>query len=120
MVELKNGRLWVKGEAQLLGEDVLVTVTGGDAPHIGSVSMALPRESLTGSGAPSATVSTYNFPGHLDNAVGDAVAKAVCSATGRKTVVTCGIHTDGITADEIAAVRTMTAELIGQLIAGLE
>lgn len=82
-------------EITWVGEDLSVLVTGGDKPHIGSISMATPRESLTGIGQ-SATVSTFVYPGHKDDVVGNQFAKALCVKHGCKVVVTCGIHYKGI------------------------
>ncbi len=100
------------------GDDICVTVTGGQA-HIGSVSIGIPRPSLTGSGA-SATVSTFNLTGHKDNAVGDRIAHDLAAATGKTVVVTCGIHIDSASAQDIARLLTMADELLDKLLRSLE
>jgi hypothetical protein len=86
-----------------LGNDVCVTVTGGEG-HIGSVSVAIPRPSLSESGKHSATVSTFNVTGHLDDVIGDAFAKRIASKLRCRVAVICGVHFDDFTpgmADEV-------------------
>lgn len=84
----------LEAEARFIGRDLWVVVLGGDSPHLGSVSIAIPRESLTSDGSVSATVSTFNVTGHKDDIVGDLFAKRLSSEFNCKTSVTCGIHFD--------------------------
>ena len=75
-----------------MGDDLCITICGGDKPHIGSVSIAEPRESLQKDGNLSATVSTYNFLGHKDNVISDQVAYELAKTLNKKTVIICGVH----------------------------
>ncbi len=84
----------ITARAELVGGDLLVRISGGDRPHIGSVAAAQPRESLREGGDPSATVSVFNYPGHLDDALALPAAKLLCSRAGVRTVVVCGVHYD--------------------------
>ena len=49
-----------------IGEDLLISVEGGQKPHIGCVIQSIPRPSLTGDGSYSATSSVLNLTGHKD------------------------------------------------------
>lgn len=113
--ELTKGRITIWANVLVIGDDILIAVYGGDTPHIGSVSMAVPRPSLAAPDQSSATVSTYNFVGHLDDAIGDMIAKRLSSDLGRKVVVTCGIHIDAITLAEISDVRELCDRLCLEL-----
>jgi hypothetical protein len=83
----------VRATVESVGKDLCITVTGGTG-HIGSVSIALPRPSLNKTGENSATVSTFNVTGHLDNIIGDAFAKRMASKLNCRVAVICGIHFD--------------------------
>ncbi len=108
-------------EATLLraGEGLVVVVTGGDRPHVGSVSLAEPRESLRG-GETSATVSTLNRMGHKDDAIGNLFADVLARRTGLPCVATCGVHVDGLDASGIEQVLTLAQALLGDLLAALD
>ena len=84
----------VKLHTEVMGNDLCITISGGDRPHIGSIAIADPRKSLTGDGSTSATVSTYNFTGHKDYEVADVIALAVASKKNCRTVVVC-VEKDG-------------------------
>ena len=67
------------------GNDTLVKITGGCAPHIGSVSVA-----YLDSGEPA--LRTLLLPGHRDDAVSDMFAEALSRKLGATVTVVCGIH----------------------------
>ena len=83
-----------------LGEDYLVTISGGHKPHIGSVSTALPCDRLDQVGQ-TTTVSTYVYPGHKDDHIGNRFAQALSKSLGQKVVVVCGVHFDDVSSLEI-------------------
>ena len=63
----KRGRIKVDLKAFIIGHDLCVIVSGGDAPHIGSVTVSIPRSSLADSNDNSATTSVLNMLGHKDD-----------------------------------------------------
>lgn len=78
-----------------LGDDVVVAVGGGDRPHVGCVVLAVPVAGRGSTGfAPSSSVLT--IPPHKEEPIARAVAEEVCRRLGRVTVVTAGVHEDGI------------------------
>lgn len=95
-----------------IGHDLCITISGGDKPHIGSVAIAEPRESLRGNGARSATVSTFNFIGHKDDEIANAVAHAVSAQLYTRTVVLCGVHYDEICESIISEIQELTQQII--------
>ena len=99
-----------------IGHDLCITISGGDKPHIGSVAIAEPRESLRGNGARSATVSTFNFIGHKDDEIANSVARAVSAQLCSRTVVLCGVHYDNICESTISEVQELTQQIIADSI----
>lgn len=89
-----------RGELRLavipMGEDLLLALSGGDAPHIGTALLSLPRESLAGPGR-SATSSILNVPGHMDDIPARRIAERFARERGVRIACVCGIHFDAAT-----------------------
>ncbi len=96
-------------EAAPIGQDLLLTVRGGDAPHIGCVVLTEPRLSLTGSGSVSCTSSVLSVTGHKDEFLCRTLAEKAAVQYNTRVVCTGGFHIDSVLQaqlDEIlAAVR---------------
>lgn len=105
----------IVAEARWVGKDLWVLVAGGDLPHVGSVSVGVPRDSLTGDGTRSATVSTFNVTGHMDDGVGDRFAKRLAAVFGCQTSVTCGIHFDAAKPDDIKTILACAERLLARV-----
>jgi len=116
-LNLKKDRLEVG--VSRVGRDLLICVSGGDKPHIGTAVVAVPRQSLTGSGRISSTSSVINLSGHKDELLCRELAERICSSTGCSVVCTGGFHADHITPQQLSevtnAVNTITAEIIEAL-----
>ncbi|MCD8343353.1 MAG: hypothetical protein LUC19_03070 [Oscillospiraceae bacterium] len=102
-----------------VGGDFCCIISGGEAPHVGSAVLALPRPSLTGSGAPSCTSSVLNVPGHKDEALCRLAAETLCRATGRTVTAAGGFHADALplqsARDVVVAMEDMLAEATAEL-----
>ncbi|UQZ91107.1 hypothetical protein C4J81_18550 [Deltaproteobacteria bacterium Smac51] len=110
----------LSARAHFSGEDLWVLVSGGDLEHIGSVSLAVPRASLTGDGTDRATVSTLNATGHKDDHIGNRFASALCSAFRCRVSVSCGIHFENLDQGGIAEVVSIAMKLLVELENGLD
>lgn len=89
------------------GADWQVLVLGGCTPHVGSATVA----------APGRGPETVLLPGHRDNVVGERFARRLTQATGRSVCVTCGIHFEGPSKEDLAAIVSCCDELLEQLLA---
>ena len=78
------------------GRGINVLIAGGDSAHIGAISIAQPGQ----------PVITHEFEGHRDSAVSERWALIICERFKAPAVVSCGIHYDGITKDQIVSVCT--------------
>ena len=92
------------------GADCTIVLSGGDAPHVGSVAMAVPRPSLTGVGR-SATVSTLNRTGHKDDFLANPIAHAVAARLDCVAVCVAGVHIDDATPEQIAAIQAAVPQV---------
>ena len=105
----------LKAQTLSLGSDLCVVVTGG-AAHLGSVSIATPRPRLADPAVTSATVSTFCYPGHKDDKIGNLFAETLSARLVKKVTVLCGIHYDNITPQGIAAVGELARDLLQQML----
>jgi hypothetical protein len=113
---LNDGRLSLAVTVRALGNDLCVIAEGG-AAHAGAVAFAIPRESLDASRhALSASTSVLTAVGHKEDIPAKRMAEKIASATGRRTVVVCGIHFDAITPEEIDRVMDLVASAIDRVI----
>ena len=102
-----------------IGNDLCVIVTGGTDPHIGSVSMSVPRTSLDHTGKISSTTSTYNFIGHKDDMISNLFSSSLAAAFDENVVVMCGIHIDNINTNSINLIQSLSQELLADSIQAL-
>ena len=91
-------------ESTWVGDDLCITVSGGERPHIGSVAIATPRPSLSGDGSMSCTSSVINLAGHRDEEIVRRIAEKACIKHGCTVVCTGGFHKDGIADKEISEI----------------
>ena len=117
---LEKGRIKINMKAFSLGNDLCVIITGGDQPHIGCVTLSVPRPSLANSEVTSATTSVLNLLGHKDDEVARYVSHLLSSKLNKNVVVTCGIHVDNITAEEIGITLELLEGLATRLIKQLD
>ncbi|MFC1591769.1 hypothetical protein ACFL43_04540 [Thermodesulfobacteriota bacterium] len=102
-------------ESRMIGADILLAVWGGTQPHIGSVVISVPRQSLADSTSTSITSSVYNFSGHKDEAIAKIFAEAIAVACKRTTVVTAGFHLDNLKKEDIQQVLRTAEKLSSRL-----
>jgi hypothetical protein len=115
-VETSRGRFRIQGFVQQVGQDLLVSIWGGTRPHIGAVGVAVPRPSLKSQKKWSATSSNFTFIGHKEDTLVKTISERLAARLRRNVVVTAGIHWDGITFNEIKAIRNLTQKLTDQIL----
>jgi hypothetical protein len=111
-----EGRLRVAATALRVGPDLVVAIWGGSAPHVGAVALALPRPSLRDPNVTSATSSVLTLLGHKDDTVAREAAERLAAARKCPVVVTAGLHVDGATEGDLAALVANTRACVEQLL----
>ncbi len=110
----------VQAEARIVGEDLVVIVSGGGKPHVGAVAIAVPRPSLENPQAVSATASVFALIGHKEDELARSLALKLAAALQRNTVVTAGIHVDNLSPEGIKKIEENCASLLQRLIRELK
>jgi hypothetical protein len=91
-----RGNYKVHIHGRLIGNDLLVSLWGGNRPHVGTVAIALPRKSLKNPERVSSTSSVYTLLGHKEDIIAKAFSEKLSSTLDRVVVVTVGIHQDEV------------------------
>ncbi len=108
-IALGQGRTRLDLEVYEIGSDLLVVLNGA-GPHIGAATLA---EHVVD--AP-AHLTTLTSLGHREAELTLELSNTLTNATGRRTLAIAGVHLDGITKAEIAAIRR-TVRRLAQLAA---
>ncbi|MCD8044515.1 MAG: hypothetical protein LUH10_15835 [Tannerellaceae bacterium] len=100
----------IHAEIKSIGPDLLIMITGGDTPHIGTVT--------TVSGE--VEVKTILFPScqgrfHKDHIIAEKIANIIKPYFPGNCVITSGVHVEQITKKQIAASIEMAEELGTQI-----
>ena len=98
----------IKVSACPAGDDWNIIITGGCAPHVGSVSLAEYQNNEV-------TLRTLLREEHKDQIVGDHFARKLALHCRCTVCVSCGIHFDGPTPDDLSQIVSITDELLNEL-----
>ncbi len=104
-LEARRGRLHLRLTALFLGQDLCVTLSGGDRPHIGAVAL--------GQGGAEATV--LGLPGHREDTLARRLAQELAIGIQATVCLACGIHLDNIRPEEIQDALELAQDLVQEL-----
>ena len=110
----KVSRVEITLEVKKLGEDYLLTLTGGKE-HAGAIAVGLFDENSR-----RASSSVLTLPGHREEQLALDSARRVSKATGKTSVVVVGIHVDNINPEGIREIVSAAEEMVGNFIASCE
>jgi len=91
-----KGSFKVYAHGRLVGDDLVISVWGGNRPHVGTIAIALPRQSLKESNKISSTSSIFTLLGHKEDIIAKEFSEKLSSALNKVVVITVGIHQDRI------------------------
>jgi hypothetical protein len=95
------GRLTIHFLAKSVGRDWNIIICGGDKPHIGAVALA----------SPDCSCSLICLPDHREGELAQRVATVIAAQINATVCVSCGIHLENITPDEILLVNAMVEKI---------
>ena len=99
--------------AQRAGEDWSITVSGGSAPHVGSVSLAEYRDGAV-------SVGSMVCETHKDQVVGERFAQRVAEEGKCNVCVCCGIHYEHPAQSDLKTIVAAADELLEELCAAMK
>lgn len=95
-----SGKYTVEVVAVRCGNDLNVTIGGGEKYHIGAAAVAVPRFEYKEDKKRSASTSVICVQGHREDELSYKSAKYLATELDCTVVVSIGIHVDDIKADE--------------------
>jgi hypothetical protein len=98
------------------GEGLVLTLFGGDRPHVGAVVLAQPRPSHSRPGELSVTSSCLPLLGHEEEALARPVAEELARTLAVPVVVVAGVHLDGARPEELQAVVSLGPEIVAEVL----
>lgn len=111
-----KGKHRVEATGNLISNDLLVTIPGGTAPHIGAIAIAIPRPSLKDPNLTSSTSSVYTRTSHKDGIIARKEAESLAGRLNRVVVVTAGVHIDRATITDINKLTRASRDYIEQML----
>lgn len=115
-----EGEFAVTAEAtSTAGEGLSCFVYGGTLPHVGGMALAAPGPTLHGRQLSRADVWSATVPGHKDADAARQVARRLAIALQQPVSVSCGIHVDNATANDLALLGKNIDAVVDGLIARL-
>lgn len=102
----------LQAEILFAGGDILILITGGNRPHIGSVALAFREDEKP-------RISALTIPPHREEALARRIAAAVSESCGKTVIVSAGIHEDDLDADGIKTYLSLAEQMAAELAAVL-
>ena len=115
-----DGIFKVIAEVKIIGDDLMISVWGGTKPHIGSISVSVPRPGLQDNTTMSATSSIINLIGHKDEVVARKFSEKLAAKFNKNAIATAGIHIDDITENQINILMQNMTDLCRDIMIRLE
>lgn len=109
-IKEKSGRFEVYAQIDIIGEDILVVITGG-REHIGAMGIGQPRPSIQDPDKISSTSSVYTFIGHKEDVVVKELSENLSKRLNKKVVVIAGIHWDNLKREEIEEILNLCRKI---------
>jgi hypothetical protein len=111
-----RGRTALAVTVENSGEGVVVTLFGGDRPHVGTVILAQPRPSRSRPGERSATSLCLPLLGHEEEALARPVAEVLARELNVPVVVVAGVHLAEASPAEVGTVTARGPEIAAQVL----
>jgi len=103
-----------------MGDDLCLTLSGGEQEHIGAVAAAQPRPSLADPARTSATASVITLPGHKEDMLARELSLKVAGALNVVVCVACGIHVSHPTPDMFDELLAASHGLVDAFLAEMQ
>lgn len=104
-VSAGEGKHRVRLMATLTGEGLVLSLLGGEKPHVGAVVFSIPRPSLADPRRLSCNSIVAPLVGHKDDEIAKPLAEKMAKITGQPVALAAGLHVEGATDRDIALLK---------------
>lgn len=116
LVEHYRGQA-VRMDGVRAGNDLSLTIYGGDIPHIGAVAVSVCSQALHDPGKTTVTDNLLALQGHKDGELAVRVANRLAKHFGCTVSVACGIHFREASSAEIAEIVSLVMGMVERCVA---
>jgi Tat protein secretion system quality control protein TatD with DNase activity len=109
-----EGKFLVSGVCVRAGEDLAVTLLGGEKSHIGAVAVAQEAQNAA-TRAKTVSVSVICLPGHKEDELARAAALRLSRALGNSVSVSVGIHVNNASQADIQQLLDNTHHVLERI-----
>ena len=111
----KKGRVNIDLKATYVGEDLIISISGGDRPHVGAISYG-------GEGFENKEFkkNTIIYGNHKEYIISQRFSQRIGEIFKGNYIISAGIHLDNITKEEIEIVKKLSEELLEEIISIME
>ncbi len=109
----------VQAVAVLCGKDINICFGGGDTFHIGASALAVPRPSLSDENMVSASASVICVTAHKEDEIARQAALKLAASFNTKVNITCGLHIDNATKEDIELLYKNYLDVLEKLEKGI-
>lgn len=100
------------------GDDLTITIGGGDSPHVGAIALGVGRPPCAVIPKQSATVSSVCAYDHRDDELARLVARVVAADLQCCVCVSAGFHIDDASSDELSLIMGLAKRLCQKIVDG--
>lgn len=111
-----TGKCIVEAIVAMCGNDLNVTIGGGEKYHIGAVAIAVPRNEFKEGKKRTASTSVICVQGHREDELSYKSAKYLATELDCIVTVTIGVHIDNILQDEFQAILDNVEKLLIRIV----
>lgn len=97
-----KGKHQVQLLATLTGEGMILSLLGGEKPHVGAVVLSIPRPSLAQPNRLSCNSIVVPMLGHKDDEIAKPLAEELAKISAQPVAIVAGLHIKHATAQDIA------------------
>lgn len=115
-VQKKTSRFVLYMTITSMGDDLCVSLYGGDSPHIGALALAIPHPNLRDPEKIDASVSMLAVTGHKESELAKKIAFTLATNFNSTVSVSCGIHLDNASSEDITDVLGASKKMLEEAI----
>lgn len=104
-IDVQKDGIYIKANLSYIGDDLLIVISGGDKPHIGSTLLVNKNE-----------LKSISFNSHKDYIALEKIAKILKKNTQKNIALIGGIHIENITKKQITQVLELSEELAQKIL----
>ncbi|WP_027356343.1 prenylated flavin chaperone LpdD [Desulfofundulus thermocisternus] len=114
-----EGKHRVQLQATLTGDGIILTLLGGEKPHIGAMVMSIPRPSMADPRKLSCNSTLVPRLGHKEDEIVKPLAEKLAKASGQVVVAIAGLHVENAQKEDINLLIDNSWQVMQQLLNAL-